>query len=262
MGSFADAQGRWLDVVVEVLTSFESSMPWEPVCQELGRQLDAPVCGEFRWGADGSTSIRAFPLPDWFDLPHVASRAPQLHPLASYYARTGVVEPLSTKQVPFSRDGAALDYLVELKQDGIDEHLWVPVSKDATQTIVVGVCRSDTPFDEDALARACIAQRVVAALYCHCEVLARWSTDVRGAAQGTAAATDLGLTPRQVAVLALVADGLTSVAIGRRLSVSARTVEHHLQNIYERLGVSDRVSAVRRGEQAGLLGPRQWPFVL
>ena len=68
-----------------------------------------------------------------------------------------------------------------------------------------------------------------------------------------AAVADLGLTPRQVAVLTLVAEGLTAVAIGHRLHVSSRTVEQHLHHIYERLRVHDRASAVRRACLAGLI---------
>ena len=53
------------------------------------------------------------------------------------------------------------------------------------------------------------------------------------------------LSPRQVAVMGLVADGMTAGAVGRRLGISARTVEKHLEQAYRKLGVHDRVSAVR-----------------
>ena len=61
------------------------------------------------------------------------------------------------------------------------------------------------------------------------------------------------VTARQVVVLNLVAQGMTSRAIGYRLHISARTVERHLENIYRRLGVSDRVSAVRLAAFAGII---------
>lgn len=52
------------------------------------------------------------------------------------------------------------------------------------------------------------------------------------------------LTPREAAVLRLLADGLTAAAIARRLSVSERTIHKHLEHVYAKLSVSDRLSAV------------------
>jgi DNA-binding CsgD family transcriptional regulator len=49
------------------------------------------------------------------------------------------------------------------------------------------------------------------------------------------------LTPAQRKVAALVADGLTSAEIGRRLFISPRTVEGHLARMYTALGVHSRV---------------------
>lgn len=48
------------------------------------------------------------------------------------------------------------------------------------------------------------------------------------------------LTEREVELLHLVAEGLTNEAIADRLTLSARTVERHLSNIYRKLGVSGR----------------------
>jgi DNA-binding CsgD family transcriptional regulator len=54
------------------------------------------------------------------------------------------------------------------------------------------------------------------------------------------------LTPRQTELLHLVAAGRTNSQIARRLGISERTVHTHLENIYERLGVSSRTAAVTR----------------
>lgn len=48
------------------------------------------------------------------------------------------------------------------------------------------------------------------------------------------------LTGREVELLHLVAEGLTNDEIAERLTLSARTVERHLSNIYRKLGVSGR----------------------
>jgi DNA-binding CsgD family transcriptional regulator len=54
------------------------------------------------------------------------------------------------------------------------------------------------------------------------------------------------LTPRQQDLLRLVAAGHTNTQIARRLGISEGTVRTHLENIYERLGVSSRTAAVTR----------------
>ena len=52
------------------------------------------------------------------------------------------------------------------------------------------------------------------------------------------------LTTRQLQLLRLVADGHSNTQIARRLFVAEGTVRKHLENIYERLGVTSRTAAV------------------
>ncbi len=61
------------------------------------------------------------------------------------------------------------------------------------------------------------------------------------------------LTPREQVVLALVASGSTAQGIGARLAISPRTVHKHQENLYRKLGASDRLSAVLRAQAMGLL---------
>jgi DNA-binding CsgD family transcriptional regulator len=53
------------------------------------------------------------------------------------------------------------------------------------------------------------------------------------------------LSRRELEVLGLVAEGLTSAQVGERLFLSPRTVNAHLSSIYHKLGVSSRSAAVR-----------------
>jgi two-component system NarL family response regulator len=59
------------------------------------------------------------------------------------------------------------------------------------------------------------------------------------------------LTPREIAVLELVARGLSNREIGAALSTSPGTVKTHLERVYAKLGVGDRtaaaLTAIRRG---------------
>jgi len=64
---------------------------------------------------------------------------------------------------------------------------------------------------------------------------------------------DVVLTVRQNQVLTLLRDGLTAEAIGRRLEISTRTVTKHQEHLYRRLRTSDRLSAVLRAQELGLI---------
>lgn len=54
------------------------------------------------------------------------------------------------------------------------------------------------------------------------------------------------LTPREVEILDLLADGLTNKQIARRLSIELPTVKNHVHRIFMKLGVTRRAEAVRR----------------
>lgn len=60
-----------------------------------------------------------------------------------------------------------------------------------------------------------------------------------------------GLTQREWEILAAAADGLTNKEIGKRLTLSEKTVKHYMTSILDKLGVRNRVEAVmamRRAE--------------
>ncbi len=64
-----------------------------------------------------------------------------------------------------------------------------------------------------------------------------------------------GLTARQLEVLRLVAHGLSNREIARRLGVSPRTVDRHVSDVYQRIGVSSRAAAAMFTIEHGLAGP-------
>ena len=72
----------------------------------------------------------------------------------------------------------------------------------------------------------------------------------RAAASGEAATV---LTPRELDVLKLVAQGLSNPDIARRLLLSEHTVHRHLANILRKLGLSSRAAAAAWGVRTGLV---------
>lgn len=64
-----------------------------------------------------------------------------------------------------------------------------------------------------------------------------------------------GLTPREIEVLRLIAAGLTAKEMGRRLAISPKTADHHIQSIYSKIGVTTRAAATLHAVEHGLIRP-------
>jgi DNA-binding CsgD family transcriptional regulator len=111
------------------------------------------------------------------------------------------------------------------------------------------------PFTADEVQLALTLQRLLRGLDRQV-VAARTRFDARS----RDVATSMHLTPRELAVLGELAEGLTAAAIGRKLVITERTVHKHLERLYTRFGVGDRLAAVLRAQRLGLL-PARWGSV-
>lgn len=69
----------------------------------------------------------------------------------------------------------------------------------------------------------------------------------------TSRVEQLGITPRELEVLQLIAEGLSTRQMADRLSVSDNTVKTHCSRLFDKLGVNRRTQAVQAGKQLGLL---------
>jgi two-component system, NarL family, response regulator DevR len=79
-------------------------------------------------------------------------------------------------------------------------------------------------------------------------VVVRW---MHGSQHPGATASDI--TPREREILALLARGLSNIAIGQRLYISAATVKFHVGNIMQKLGARRRAEAVYAASKLGLI---------
>jgi DNA-binding NarL/FixJ family response regulator len=71
---------------------------------------------------------------------------------------------------------------------------------------------------------------------------------MRQRVERTAAVPDrptFGLTPRQLEIASAVAEGATNRDIAEQFSISAKTVKYHLTNMFDKLGVTNRVELAR-----------------
>jgi two-component system, NarL family, nitrate/nitrite response regulator NarL len=60
-------------------------------------------------------------------------------------------------------------------------------------------------------------------------------------AEGPPRFREFGLTPRELEIVTLVVAGYSNPEIAQRCSISEQTVKHHMSNIFDKLGVSNRL---------------------
>jgi DNA-binding CsgD family transcriptional regulator len=68
-----------------------------------------------------------------------------------------------------------------------------------------------------------------------------------------AKADELTLTPREIEVLGLMAEGLSNKEMAERLFVSENTIKTHCSRVFDKLGVSRRTQAVQAGKRLNLI---------
>jgi HD-GYP domain-containing protein (c-di-GMP phosphodiesterase class II) len=87
-----------------------------------------------------------------------------------------------------------------------------------------------------------------------CEIVT-WTLEALGAEVPSRAHVGPdGLSAREVEVLCHLARGRSNKEIGKRLFISARTVQQHVRHIYEKTGVTTRAAAALYATQHGLVG--------
>ena len=159
--------------------------------------------------------------------PHGAVAASLLHRLP------GVVDGVPDDSPVLTEDVVLGQVLVLVPRPAIEPPAGVIGSR--------GVAFSNDGFADADVALLREAVPVLVALLPH--VIAASQRRQRAEARHQAAG-EFGLTARELEVLELLAQGLLATSIASRLSLSPRTVHKHLGNIYDKLGVHDRLVAV------------------
>ncbi|MCC3269408.1 response regulator transcription factor [Arthrobacter gengyunqii] len=76
---------------------------------------------------------------------------------------------------------------------------------------------------------------------------------VAGRLLGQLRSPEATLSPRELELLQLLADGMANRAIARQLFISEATVKTHLVHIYEKLGVDNRTAAVNEARKRRII---------
>jgi DNA-binding CsgD family transcriptional regulator len=64
---------------------------------------------------------------------------------------------------------------------------------------------------------------------------------------------ETGITPRELEILELIAQGMSNREIAEKLFVSENTVKTHSSRLFDKLGAKRRTQAVQLGKEAGLI---------
>jgi DNA-binding CsgD family transcriptional regulator len=237
---------EWVDLVADRLGRPCGGLALEELFVMLERTFEGrPSWNEVR--ADGTLTFEAAHLPltwpgveehEWWH-----RNGPRVHPLIRWYAAGGDFTAMTMGRVPAGvTDSPEADLARErLRLLEIDQQLSIPcwVGPDGSRSFVMA--RSGEDFSEGDLVLARALQPLLI-------LLARQAPLISATSQET-----LGLTGGELAVLRLLCEGRTAAAIAHRLGTSPRTVDKHLEHVYRKLGVRDRLAAYRVALESGLV---------
>ncbi|MFD6800965.1 response regulator transcription factor [Streptomyces cyaneofuscatus] len=255
-----DRYARMLDLAVEVMSAETPEFVWPLLTAELLTALDGEliVVKEVPWTRDqGSVVIRSpEPLPEvGAGEDSVQAHIRSGYPFIDRYGATADWTPQSAARVVGARTWQNSPTADALRQAFGTRHVFgLPLPQRGPHVSGFLVHRSGGDFSRHDERYAARVQPLLKAATAHRSLLMALR-ESSGSAQRRQANHALAapLTPRETNVLHLLATGLTAEVIGRRLGISPRTVHKHLNALYRKLGAADRLSAVLRAQDAGLL---------
>lgn len=245
---------EWLELVADVLAGPPDAGIEERVTAQLMSTFGL-VGATFHFRRPGETVVqRMWPPHERFnghraELDHWGvHHAPTRHPLLRFYMATGRAATMQVWDVPerFADARVMAGWREVGTSWGSASQLAVPLHMSAASHRAFVMGRED-PYTPGELQLARTLQRLLIGLDRHVGVFREVT--------GPAPATDVRLTPRELVVLGLVAEGRTAAAVARHLLIAERTVHKHLERVYAKLDVHDRLGAVLRARDLGLLAP-------
>jgi DNA-binding CsgD family transcriptional regulator len=241
---------RWVEQVDELLRHPLPSFPYRPLLTLLEDSFEAiPTWHEVT--PDARVHMEMRDAPSGWPSEEVVSGWAELnwwdHPLTRWYLVSQSVQPQSTGRVPPGLLEATGWEFVEsqLRPFGLEHQLAIPLPGSSAGKCSFLLAQGDADFADDQLALARAVQPLM--------LLLGRQTRAHGVLSfAQQRATEAwGLTGRETAVLRLLATGGSTRRIARQLGCSPRTVDKHLERVYRKLDVRDRMAAVRLALDCG-----------
>jgi DNA-binding CsgD family transcriptional regulator len=270
---------RMVDLAVALLDSPQPGPPWSHVIGEIIEPLHGEMIAlvDLQWAGTGRVEACAPDeleagrgrveacAPDELELDALFGRQLHEHPFVGHY-----IQVESTPDGPYFEPVTTNDLIDELSWRstpsysdmrstlGVTRQLSLPLRASPGAHRGFVIARNGRDFTDHDRAFARRVQPLFGRIDSHLLELQRLR---EFAPPGPAAcreerAAAVGLTPRELTVLALLAEGLTAAAISRRLAISYRTVNTHLENLYRKLGTADRLRTVLLAQDLGLVPVR------
>ena len=256
MQSMEDELNRWLGIVTDEFAAASGVFPVRRLAEGIGASLDAAAVA-LSWALPSQgAGARAWPpiVPPDVINDFVTSASLFRDPLVDWFDHTQDVAPQSSARVPpgFGDRADFARWRDLMKGFGIEQRLGVPLYLGPRCHLVFVAVRAGEDFSDQEVLLAKRIQPALTVLHRQSEVLARHPDAATVVADGE-------LTGREMSVLVLLEQGLTAVAIGHQLGIAERTVHKHLERIYRKMHVQDRLSAIVQAQQRGWLPAPRHP---
>jgi DNA-binding CsgD family transcriptional regulator len=243
---------RMLDLAVALLEDPGGELPWSMVVAELADALGCCM-GILADGREdpGAGRITAFAPHHIGELPldDLLRRYAPEHVLARHYVTTGDRTPLAVTDFVSQRvwrQTGVYDSVHSLT--AATHHIALPLAAPNGVLYSILLGRAGRDFDRRERAYLHRVQPLLLRADAHHQHLRRFHQT-----SGDTDPATCGVTPRELTVLTLLCEGLTTTAIARRLQIAPGTANKHRENLYRKLGTTDRVSTVLRAQQLGLI---------
>lgn len=250
-----ERSGLWMEAASEVLGEPSLASARARLATALLESTGLGLAARVHLEPDGAASwYLAGPGPDpGTEAQMPASRIVSGHPFHGFHVGQGVVTPARLVDVVAAGWPMPVVVLEASERLGVPQHqLSVPVEPPGPAVGYDGwVLVDEHPVSSRALHTVTCLQPLLSGLDRHLRLI--------GDLVPPCSPASVRMTPREVLVLGMLAQGCTVQAIARRLRISPRTVHKHLEHLYRKLGAADRLSAVMRAQRLGLLDPRATP---
>ncbi|MEW5718363.1 MAG: response regulator transcription factor [Chloroflexota bacterium] len=209
---------------IRVLVVDDHAIVREGICSLLARRKDIQVVGE---AADGKRALDAVVQFD----PDVVLMDIQMPVLNGLDATREIHKRFPSTRILVLTQHESKEYVVPLLRAGAVGY----ITKTARATELIGAIRA--VYDEGAYLPPRITQTVVTAV----------------AESANSGEEPTILTEREIQVLRLVAEGLSSREIAERLSISVKTVDTHRANIMDKVGAHNAAELTKYAIRQGLV---------